>query len=50
MDTAKVISATALSGMSISEMCCEAEQPVIDALNPRDAMEADVARILRVSL
>ena len=34
----------------LAKMCCKSEQPVIDAVNPRDATEEDIARILRASL
>ncbi len=34
----------------LAKKCCDAEQPVIDAVNPRDATEQDVAGILRASL
>jgi len=34
----------------LARRCCEAEQPVIDAFNPRDAAEEDIIRILNASL
>ena len=34
----------------LAKMCCKAEQPVIDAVNPRDAKEDDIVRILMASL
>ncbi len=34
----------------MARRCCEVGQPLIDALNPRDAAEEEVARILKASL
>jgi alcohol dehydrogenase len=34
----------------LARRCCELDQQLIDSLNPRDATEEDVARILRASL